>query len=283
MENSLLKLDGRIVVVSGAGGRGLGTTVTRMAAIAGATVIAVDRTEEGVEQDIAPLIAEGLPIVPVVADVQTSEGVAVAMDCVRRTRGDLHGLVTIVGGGPPATWGPATHVSRENWQTLFSKNLDSMFFISQAFAAELKARGRAGSLVAISSITGLGAQPYNVAYGAAKAAVLSVVRTMALELAAANIRVNAVAPGAMTTPASLLPPDPVLERRAIPMGRKGNVEEIAATVLFLLSGMATYMTGQCLSVDGGISLKWSHLAEDNTPVLITNEAFLRAMKGESGA
>lgn len=280
MEQDLLQLDGRIVVVSGAGGGGLGTTVTRMAARAGATVIAVDRTREGVDADIAPLIAAGLPIVPVVADVQTPEGVAAAMDCVRGTKGDLHGLVAVVGGGPAPTWGPATQVSRENWQALFSKNLDSMFFISQAVAAELGARRRSGSLVAISSITGLGAQPYNIAYGAAKAAVLSVVRTMALELAASGIRVNAVAPGAMTTPASLLPPDPVLERRAIPMGRKGNAEEIAATVLFLLSDMASYMTGQCLTVDGGISLKWSHLAEDNTPVLVTNQAFLRAMKGE---
>jgi NAD(P)-dependent dehydrogenase (short-subunit alcohol dehydrogenase family) len=243
-------------------------------------VIAVDRTREGVDADIAPLIAAGLPIVPVVADVQTPEGVAAAMDCVRGTKGDLHGLVAVVGGGPAPTWGPATQVSRENWQALFSKNLDSMFFISQAVAAELGARRRSGSLVAISSITGLGAQPYNIAYGAAKAAVLSVVRTMALELAASGIRVNAVAPGAMTTPASLLPPDPVLERRAIPMGRKGNAEEIAATVLFLLSDMASYMTGQCLTVDGGISLKWSHLAEDNTPVLVTNQAFLQAMKGE---
>lgn len=280
MEQDLLRLDGRIVVVSGAGGRGLGTTVTRMAARAGATVVAVDRTPEGIEQDIAPLIAEGLPIVPVAADVQTPEGVAAAMECVRGVKGALHGLVSVVGGGPAPTWGPSTQVSRENWQALFSKNLDSMFFISQAVAAELKARGRPGSLVAISSITAIGAQPYNVAYGAAKAAVLSVVRTMALELAASDIRVNAVAPGAMTTPASLLPPDPVLERRAIPMGRKGKAEEIAATVLFLLSDMAGYMTGQCLTVDGGISLKWSHLAEDNTPVLITNQAFLSAMKGE---
>jgi NAD(P)-dependent dehydrogenase (short-subunit alcohol dehydrogenase family) len=155
-----------------------------------------------------------------------------------------------------------------------------MFFISQAVAAELKAQGRPGALVAISSITGLGNQPYNIAYGAAKAAVLSVVRTLALELAAANIRVNAVAPGAMVAPTSLLPPDPALERRAIPMGRKGELEEVAGTVLFLLSDVAAYMTGQCLTIDGGISLKWSHLAEDNTPVLITNQDFLNAMKGE---
>jgi NAD(P)-dependent dehydrogenase (short-subunit alcohol dehydrogenase family) len=95
-----------------------------------------------------------------------------------------------------------------------------------------------------------------------------------------NIRVNAVAPGAMVSPASLLPPDPELERKAIPMGRKGNLEEVASAVMFLLSDMSTYMTGQCLMVDGGIGLRWSHLREDNTPLLITNEGFLKAMKGE---
>lgn len=279
MEQDLLRLDGRIVVVSGAGGGGLGTTVTRMAARAGATVIGVSRSQANLDQHLGPLVAQGLAVIPVAADVETAAGVATVMDRVRNTPGDLHGLVSVVGGGTPPTWGPATDVSRENWHALFARNLDSMFFISQAVAARLREQGRAGSLVAISSITGLGAQPYNVAYGAAKAAVLSVVRTMALELAASGIRVNAVAPGAMASPASLLPPDPVLERRAIPMGRKGSVGEIAATVLFLLSDMATYMTGQCLTVDGGISLKWSHLAEDNTPVLVTNQAFLDAMKG----
>ena len=226
------------------------------------------------------MVSEGLAVIPVAADVETDEGVAAVMDCVRGTSGDLHGLVTVVGGGPPATWGPATRLSRADWHALFSTNLDSMFFISQAVAAELKKQGRPGSLVAISSITGVGNQPYNIGYGAAKAAVLSVVRTLALELAADNIRVNAIAPGAIMSPASLLPPDPVLERRAIPMGRKGDLDEFAGTVLFLLSDLAGYMTGQCLNVDGGISLKWSHLAEDNTPVLITNKDFLAAMKRE---
>ena len=64
------------------------------------------------------------------------------------------------------------------------------------------------------------------------------------------------------------------------MGRKGDVREVAGTVLFLLSDMSSYMTGQCLTVDGGISLKWSHMREDNTPLLITNENFLKMMKGE---
>jgi NAD(P)-dependent dehydrogenase (short-subunit alcohol dehydrogenase family) len=280
MSQNLLQLDNRIVVVAGAGGGSLGTTVTRMAAQAGATVIGVSRDPANLDQHLGLLIADGLSVIPVAADVETDEGVDAVMACVRKTKGDLHGLVTVVGGGPPSSWGPSTRVSRGNWDALFSKNLDSMFFISQAVAAELQAQGRPGSLVAISSITGLGPMPYNVGYGAAKAAVLAVVRTMALEFVRANIRVNAVAPGAMVAASSLLPPDPELERRAIPMGRKGNLEEIASTVLFLLSDMSTYMTGQCLTVDGGISLKWSHLAQDNTPVLVTNEDFLKVMKGE---
>lgn len=280
MQQNLLGLSGRIVVVAGAAGGGLGTAVTRMAAQAGATVIGVSRGRDNLEQHLGPMIEQGLSVIPIAADVETDAGVATVMDCVRGTRGELHGLVTVVGGGPPQTWGPATKVSRSTWNTLFSKNLESMFFISQAVAARLQELGRPGSLVAISSITGLGGMPYNIAYGAAKAAVLSVVQTLALELAASNIRVNAVAPGAMVSPASLLPPDPELEQQAIPMGRKSDLEEVAGTVLFLLSDLAGYMTGQCLTVDGGISLRWSHLRPDNTPLLITNADFLRAMKGE---
>lgn len=276
----LLRLDDRVVVVAGAAGGGLGTAVTRMAAEAGATVIGVSRGQENLDQHLGPMVSAGLSVIPVAADIETDEGVAAVMECVKKTPGDLHGLVTVVGGGPPTTWGPATRLSRAQWDGLISTNLNSMFFISQAVAAELKVQGRAGSLVAISSITGVGNMPYNVGYGAAKAAVLSVVRTMALELASDNIRVNAVAPGAMVSPSSMLPPDPALERQAIPMGRKGDLEEIAGTVLFLLSDVASYMTGQCVTVDGGISLSWSHLREDNTPLLITNEDFLNAMKGE---
>ncbi len=279
-QKNLMQLDGRVVVVAGAAGGGLGTAVTRLVAEAGATVIGVSRGQDNLDQHLGPMLAEGLSVIPVAADVETDEGVATIMEAVRNADGDLHGVVTVVGGGPPATWGPATRLSRPDWDGLFSTNLDSMFFISQAVAAVLKAQGRAGSLVAISSITGVGNMPYNVGYGAAKAAVLSVVRTMALELATSNIRVNAVAPGAMVSPSSMLPPDPELEAQAIPMGRKGDLEEVAGTVLFMLSDVATYMTGQCVTVDGGVSLKWSHLREDNTPLLITNEGFLNAMTSE---
>jgi NAD(P)-dependent dehydrogenase (short-subunit alcohol dehydrogenase family) len=280
MEHDLLNLTGRVVVVSGAAGGGIGTTITQMVARAGATVIAVSRSQANLDRHIAPLVSQGLSIIPVAADAQTQAGVAAVMERVRPTKGDLYGLVNVAGGAAPSTWGRSTRLSRADWQALFSQNLDSMFFMSGAVAEELRAHGRPGSLVSISSISGVNSAPFHVGYGAAKAAMLSVVRTMALELALDGIRVNAVAPGPTATPASTtyVGDDPQRDRRAIPMGRRGRPEEIAGAVLFLLSDLSSYITGQCLIVDGGINLKWSHLAEDNTPAFLKDEAFRAAMK-----
>jgi len=280
MEQDLLKLDGRIVVVSGAAGGGIGTTVTSLVARAGATVIAVSRSEANLDRHVAPLASQGLLVTPVAADAQTEEGVAAVMKSVRGAKGELYGLVNVAGGAAPSTWCPTTRLSREDLRALFAQNLESMFFMSQAVAAELKAQGRPGSLVSISSISGVSSAPYHSGYGAAKAAMLSMVKTMALELALDGIRVNAVAPGPTATPASgtYVGDDPERDRRAIPMGRRGRPEEIAGAVLFLLSNLSSYITGQCLTVDGGINLKWSHLADDNTPLFLKDENFRAAMK-----
>lgn len=259
-------LQGRIVVVSGAGGGGIGTAVTRLVASSGATVVAADCDARKLDKHIGPLVSQGLSIEPVVADVRTEEGIAAVMERARGAKGQLHGLVTVVGGGHSRSWGSSTRVCRENWHALLSFNLDSMFFMTQAVAAELKAQRRSGSLVAISAIHGLTATPFNVGYGAAKAAVQSVVQTLGLELARDGIRVNAVAPGMTSTPAEKTSCDPQQQHRGIPMARYGRPEEIAGPVLFLLSDLSSYMTGQCLIVDGGCNLKWCHLAEDNLPI-----------------
>ena len=90
---------------------------------------------------------------------------------------------------------PSTRVSRADWRALFTQNLETMFFMSQAVAAELKAQRRPGSIVSISSISGMNTAPFHVGYGTAKAALVAATRTMAVELAVDNIRVNAIAPG----------------------------------------------------------------------------------------
>lgn len=279
MEN-LLSLDGRIVVVSGAAGGGIGTTVTCMVARAGATVIAVSRSRDNLDRRIGPLVEQGLSIVPVVADASTDEGVAVTLAQVRRTEGDLYGLVNVAGGAAPSTWMPSTRVTRTDWRALFTDNLETMFFMSQAVAAELKSQRLPGSIVSISSVSGMNTAPFHVAYGAAKAAVVAVTRTMAVELAADNIRVNAVAPGVTETVASRTYVDDDADRdaAAIAMGRRGRPEEQAGAILFLLSDLSSYVTGQTLLVDGGLNLKWSHLAADNTSLFLKDESFRAAIK-----
>ncbi|ORW73901.1 oxidoreductase [Mycobacterium saskatchewanense] len=278
-----LSLDGRVVVVSGAGGGGIGTAVTRAVARAGATVVAVSRGRDNLDRHTGPLLAEGLSVVPVSADASTDEGVRATLDAVRRTDGALHGLVNVAGGADPATWMPSTRVTRRDWRELFTRNLETMFFMSQAVAAELKRHGRPGSIVSISSISGMNTAPYHIAYGTAKAAIVAATRTMALELAdgvgGSAIRVNAVAPGVTATPASgtYVDEDPERDRRAIAMGRRGRPEEVAGAILFLLSDLSSYITGQTLLVDGGLDLRWGHLGADNTSLFLKDDTFRAAI------
>jgi NAD(P)-dependent dehydrogenase (short-subunit alcohol dehydrogenase family) len=275
----LLDLSGRIVVVSGAGGGGIGTTVTAMAAQAGATVVAVSRSKDNLDEHVAPLAQQGLSVIPVSADASTDDGIATVLDTVRHTaettEARLYGLVNVAGGAAPETWMPSTRVTRADWRALFAANLETTFFMSQAVAAELVANGQPGSIVSISSISGMNTAPFHIAYGTAKAAVVAMTRTMAVELATAGIRVNAVAPGVTETAASrtYTDADPDRDRTAIAMGRRGTTEEQAGAVLFLLSDLAGYVTGQTLLVDGGLNLKWTHLGADNTSLFLKDESF----------
>jgi NAD(P)-dependent dehydrogenase (short-subunit alcohol dehydrogenase family) len=276
----LLGLSGRIVVVSGAGGGGIGTTVTAMAARAGATVIAVSRSKENLDEHIVPLAKQGLAVVPVAADASTDEGIAAVIEQARGAPGQLYGLVNVAGGAEPSTWMPSTRVTRSDWRKIFTDNLETAFFMSQAVAAELVAQQRPGSIVSISSISGMNSAPFHIAYGTAKAAIPAMTRTMALELAMSGIRVNAVAPGVTETAASrtYVDDDPDRDRQAIAMGRRGRPEEQAGAILFLLSELSSYITGQTLLVDGGLDLKWSHLGGDNTSLFLKDESFRAAIR-----
>jgi NAD(P)-dependent dehydrogenase (short-subunit alcohol dehydrogenase family) len=218
-------------------------------------------------------------VIPVAADASTDDGIATVLTQVRRTEGDLHGLVNVAGGAGPATWMPATRVTRADWRDLFTQNLETMFFMSQAVAGELKSAGKPGSIVSISSISGMNTAPFHIGYGTAKAALVAATRTMAVELATDGIRVNAIAPGVTATPASLMyvDDDDDRDRRAIAMGRRGNPEEQAGAILFLLSDLSTYITGQTLLVDGGLNLKWTHMGADHTSLFLKDESFRAAM------
>jgi NAD(P)-dependent dehydrogenase (short-subunit alcohol dehydrogenase family) len=280
MDRNLLKLDGRIIVVSGAAGGGIGTSTTRMLAEVGATVIAVSRSQEKINKNIAPLIEKGLSIVPVVADVSTDEGIAATLEQARSAKGTLYGLVNVAGGAAGSTWMRATRVTRSDWRALFNQNLETMFFLSQAVAAELREKHLPGSIVSVSSISGMNSAPYHLAYGAAKAAIVAVTRTLGTELALDNIRVNAIAPGTTITPGAgaYIEDNAERDRQAIAMGRRAHADEQAGAILFFLSDLSSYITGQTVLVDGGLNLKWTHLGADNTSLFLKDEAFRAAIK-----
>jgi NAD(P)-dependent dehydrogenase (short-subunit alcohol dehydrogenase family) len=280
MDANLLKLDGRVIVVSGAAGGGIGTSTTRMLAEVGATVVAVSRSQDKINKNLGPLIDKGLSIIPVVADVSTEEGIAATMEQARRAKGNLYGLVNVAGGAAGTTWMQATRVTRSDWRQLFNQNLETMFFLTQAVVAELRDKKLPGSIVSVSSISGMNSAPFHLAYGAAKSAIVAVTRTLGVELALDNIRVNAIAPGTTITPGAGAYIDDNVERdrQAIAMGRRAHADEQAGAILFFLSDLSSYITGQTVLVDGGLNLKWTHLGADNTSLFLKDEGFRAAIK-----
>ena len=248
-----IRLDGRVVVVSGAGGGGIGTATSRAMAEAGAAVVGVDLSDEQLAVTADALAAAGLAFTGVAADVTTAEGVDAVMAGALAAHGAVNGLVNVVGGAFAANWGPSIDFTREQWNDTMRLNLDTAMFMSQAVARQIVRQGTGGSIVCLSSTSGIGAAPFHIAYGAAKGGLVTLVRTLALEWADHGIRVNAIAPGTIRTPRAGPDTDPTLARRGVPMARRGEPDEIAAAALFLISDLASYVTGQTLFVDGGLT------------------------------
>jgi NAD(P)-dependent dehydrogenase (short-subunit alcohol dehydrogenase family) len=267
-----LAVPDRTVVVSGAGGGGVGTAVSAGLVDAGATVL-------GIDVDAAALavtqhaIDDGARFFPVVADVTDPDSVARALEVLEALPA-LHGLVQVVGGMPIADWSPVTAMPPDRFAAVVELNLHSAFVTTQAVARRLVDAGATGSIVLLSSISGVQAMPFGAPYSAAKAAVLAFVRTAALELGPDGVRVNAVAPGTIR-PSEQSAPDSPEEQQAIPLRRRGRPDDVTAAVLYLLSDLAGFVTGHTLVVDGGSSARPSFLGDDDLPVFV-HDADLRS-------
>lgn len=267
-----LRLDGRTVIISGAGGGGIGTACARAVAEAGATVVAVDRDQDRL--DALDLPGE---IVPVRADIGTPDGVRAVVDAAP---GTLTGLVNVVGGSLIPHWAPALDFERDQWDAALDLNLHHVMFLSQAVARRMVDQDSGGSIVTIASTGGVVAAPYHVGYGTAKAAVLGLTRTLALEWGRHAIRVNAVAAGSVTTPrATGTAQDPARAGRGVPLGRRGTPDDVAGAVLFLVSDLSAYTTGAVLPVEGGALQRLGLFDDDNVPVHVTNPAILARING----
>jgi len=277
-----LDLTDRVVVVVGSGGGGIGTAIAAAVARAGGRVLAVDVRPEALGAAAHAWGTTPGPHRALVADARRPAEVDAALDAAAEL-GSLHGLVHVAGGLWPEQWAPLVDADPSTWDAVVELNLKAPMLTASAAARRLAAAGTGGSIVAIASVAGLLAMPFGAPYSASKAGLMALTRTAALEWGPLGIRINAVAPGTVRTPKSQLntpaAPDSEAERAAVPLGRRGRPEDIAAAVLFLLSDLAGWITGQVLSVDGGSSARPSFLGEDNLPVFVRDPTLRARLLG----
>ncbi|MGE0386276.1 MAG: SDR family NAD(P)-dependent oxidoreductase [Gammaproteobacteria bacterium] len=260
-----LGMNGRVVMVVGAGGGGHGTGSSVALAEAGADLIAVDVSAAALEDVERRVRALGRRCLCIVADARRKAEVDAAVARALTEFGAIHGLVNVVGGMQRGQWGPLLDCPEEVFDDIAHLNLRYAFLTSQAVARSMVARGIGGSIVNLSSVSAFPSAPGHGAYGAAKNGLNTLSRTMALEWSQYGIRVNAVAPGNMFVPrrgghvvrtltfddvAAAAVPMPV-----VPLGHMGTPVDVGGAVLFLMSDLAAYITGQVLCVDGGLSVK----------------------------
>ena len=247
--NSLFALEDKRVLVVG-GGQGMGEATSRLLAGLGCHVAVMDLESDRAERVCAELRGLGVEAMPVVANVLDDGQLVDAIARVEREFGPLYGMVSIIG---MAGWAPLIDMTAETWDMDHQRNLRYFFVAAREVARSLLARGAPGSIVCVASVDGLRSARNHGSYGAAKAGLVNLVKTMASEWSGQGIRVNCVAPGAIVTPRLPLGPEE-LEREAmanVPMGRRGSTNEIGKAVTFFLSDLASYVTGQTLAVDGG--------------------------------
>ena len=264
------KLDGRVAIVT-AGGAGIGAATARRFAQEGASVVVADLSGRRAEAVSSEINSGGGKAVSIKMDAAELEGIEATIKLALDTYGRLDIMFNNAGLGELAL---LHETSLESWNRILAVTLTSTFLGMKYCLPIMRQQGR-GVIVNTASISGTGGDYGMSAYNAAKAGVINLTRAAALENAQYNIRVNCVCPGAINTRvAQILGGDRADEFRrmqaeAHPLGRMGEPEEIASTVLFLASDESSFITGEGIVVDGGLT---AHTGSPN---------MLRIVRGET--
>ncbi|WP_308315753.1 glucose 1-dehydrogenase [Streptomyces sp. ISL-100] len=241
MSSGIISLDGKVVVITGAG-RGQGAAEARLFAEAGARVVITDVREDEGREVAKPLGRHGLFVRH---DVSSQESWAETVAAALFAYGRIDALVNNA-----ALWRTASveHETLTNFETLLRVNLLGPFLGIQAVVPAMKEAG-GGSIVNVSSTAGLVGIPGHAAYGSTKFGLRGLTRSSALDLAPYKIRVNSIHPGAIDTP--MVSSVAGRDWSHLPLGRMGRPEEVGELVRFLVSDASSYITGTELTVDGG--------------------------------
>jgi NAD(P)-dependent dehydrogenase (short-subunit alcohol dehydrogenase family) len=249
-----VELSGKVAIVTG-GDSGIGKAISQLFAAEGASVVIADIRDSGTAESIS---ASGGVATYARADVSDEEQARVL---VALTVGRYGGIDILCNNAGIELLKPLTETTEGEWDRLFGVNLKGVFLVSKHAVPEMLRRG-GGSIVNTASQLGLVGLPNFTAYSASKAGVILLTRSMALEYARQNIRVNCICPGPVQTPMLerelLTESDPEAARKMWagrqPIGRLGRPEEIAQAALFLASGRSSFVIGHALVVDGGYTL-----------------------------
>lgn len=245
-------LSGRHALVTGAS-RGIGRSIAELFAAEGADVAITARSAENLAEVADAIRASGATCTVIVADVTEPDVATRIVDEALAGMGALDILVNNAGGN--SFQAPLATMRYSGWDKAMELNLNSIVRLLQAALPSMVASGN-GSVINVASVAGALSSPYMAHYGAAKAALISLTRSVGVELATEGVRVNALVPGWIETDltgfarSDVNIEDALISR--VPMKRWGTPEEIASAALFLASDASSFMTGQSLVVDGGL-------------------------------
>lgn len=247
--------EGKTAVVTG-GAMGIGAATARTLCELGARVAVLDRNEEQGRKTVARLVVDGYDASFHCCDVADLDSVRAAMDAVVKQYGALHVLVQSAG---IQRYGDALATEVDVWHETLRVHVDGCFHAARCALPHILAAG-GGAIVIVGSVQSVAAVANSAAYVTAKHALLGLTRSLALDFASRNVRVNCVMPGTIDTPmlhwAANLSPDPEAViagcARMHPLGRIGRPEEVARAIAFLASDWASFITGAALTVDGGM-------------------------------
>lgn len=250
-----MRFQDKVAVIAGAGsiraGMGNGKATAVSFAKEGAKVVAIDKNLDAAKETVKIILDHGGKAIALQADVTKASDAKAAVEAAISEYGKLDILFNNVG---IADGTRGLSVPEEEWDLVMNVNLKSILFMCQAVVPEMRKRG-GGAIVNNASMAAFYGFPV-YAYSVSKAGVIGLTKSLAVSLAKDNIRVNCVAPGMIDTP--MMAPSQNEQRRKgvelrVPLKRQGVAEEIAGTVLFLASPEASYITGQTICVDGGLS------------------------------